>query len=72
MFRKLSMLVAAAILAGSPSAGLAQGKKDSVVMAMALEPPGLDPTTAAAAAITRATRSSPRRCATAITAGQPG
>src|SRR5262249_38791184 len=31
------------------------GKKDSVVMAMALEPPGLDPTTAAAAAIAEVT-----------------
>jgi peptide/nickel transport system substrate-binding protein len=51
MFGKLSMFVAAAVLAGSPSVSLAQGKKDSVVMAMALEPPGLDPTTAAAAAI---------------------
>ncbi|MGY4290500.1 ABC-type transport system substrate-binding protein [Bradyrhizobium sp. LM2.7] len=34
---------------------LAQGKKDSVVMAMALEPPGLDPTNAAAAAIAEVT-----------------
>jgi len=34
---------------------LAQSKKDSVVMAMALEPPGLDPTNAAAAAIAEVT-----------------
>jgi len=51
MFSKLSVLAAAVAIAMSPSAGLAQGKKDSVVMAMILEPPGLDPTTAAAAAI---------------------
>ena len=38
-----------------PLPSLAQGKKDSVVMAMALEPPGLDPTTAAAAAIAEVT-----------------
>ena len=55
MFKKLSMLVAVAALVGLPHAGLAQGKKDSVVMAMALEPPGLDPTTAAAAAIAEVT-----------------
>ena len=34
---------------------LAQGKKDSVVMGMTLEPPGLDPTNAAAAAIAEVT-----------------
>jgi peptide/nickel transport system substrate-binding protein len=51
MFRKLSLLVALAAMAISPAASLAQGKKDSVVMAMQLEPPGLDPTIAAAAAI---------------------
>ncbi|MGJ4943087.1 ABC transporter substrate-binding protein [Bradyrhizobium sp. HKCCYLS1011] len=34
---------------------LAQGKKDSVVMGMTLEPPGLDPTSAAAAAIAEVT-----------------
>ena len=32
-------------------AAQAQGRKDSVVLGMALEPPGLDPTTAPAAAI---------------------
>src|ERR1044071_3256484 len=53
MFRKSVLLAAAAFIALSllPQPGSAQGKKDSVVMAMALEPPGLDPTTAAAAAI---------------------
>jgi len=51
MFRKLSLLVALAAMAISPAASLAQGKKDSGVMAMQLEPPGLDPTIAAAAAI---------------------
>jgi peptide/nickel transport system substrate-binding protein len=51
MLKKLSVLAAIAAVAMAPSAGFAQGKKDSVVMAMILEPPGLDPTTAAAAAI---------------------
>jgi peptide/nickel transport system substrate-binding protein len=55
MFKKLSMLAAIAALAMSPPASLAQGKKDGVVMAMILEPPGLDPTTAAAAAIAEVT-----------------
>jgi peptide/nickel transport system substrate-binding protein len=55
MFKKLSMLAAIAALAMSPPASLAQGKKDGVVMAMMLEPPGLDPTTAAAAAIAEVT-----------------
>src|SRR4051812_28444633 len=51
MFSKLSMIAAIVAVTIAPSAGLAQGKKDSVVMGMQLEPPGLDPTTAAAAAI---------------------
>src|SRR3954453_23884478 len=51
MFSKLSVLAAIVALAISPSASQAQGKKDSVAMGMTLEPPGLDPTTAAAAAI---------------------
>jgi peptide/nickel transport system substrate-binding protein len=42
--------LAAVPLAVSQSA-LAQGKKDSIVLGMALEPPGLDPTAGAAAAI---------------------
>jgi peptide/nickel transport system substrate-binding protein len=55
MLRKLSLFAALAALAIAPAASLAQGKKDSVVMAMILEPPGLDPTTAAAAAIAEVT-----------------
>ena len=55
MFRKLSIVAFAAALAAAPLPVLAQGKKDSVVMAMALEPPGLDPTNAAAAAIAEVT-----------------
>ena len=49
MLKKLSIAALAVVLA-APLPALAQ-RKDSVVMAMALEPPGLDPTTAAAAAI---------------------
>src|SRR5437016_6894221 len=53
MFKKLTVVALAAAFAAAPL--LAQGKKDSVVMAMALEPPGLDPTNAAAAAIAEVT-----------------
>ena len=55
MLRKLSILVTALAFAAAPLSALAQGKKDSVVMGMTLEPPGLDPTTAAAAAIAEVT-----------------
>lgn len=55
MFRKLSILAVAGALAAAPLPVLAQGKKDSVVIGMTLEPPGLDPTTAAAAAIAEVT-----------------
>ena len=55
MLKKLSIVAFAAALAAAPLPVLAQGKKDSVVMAMALEPPGLDPTIAAAAAIAEVT-----------------
>jgi peptide/nickel transport system substrate-binding protein len=57
MFKKLALLAAAAITALSllPQPASAEGKKDSVVMAMTLEPPGLDPTNAAAAAIAEVT-----------------
>ena len=57
MFRKLALLAAAAVTALSllPQPASAEGKKDSVVMAMTLEPPGLDPTNAAAAAIAEVT-----------------
>lgn len=55
MFRKLIVVAVAAAFAAAPLPVLAQGKKDSVVMGMTLEPPGLDPTTAAAAAIAEVT-----------------
>src|SRR6516162_5878278 len=55
MLKKLTILAVAAGFAAAPLPSLAQGKKDSVFMAMALEPPGLDPTTAAAAAIAEVT-----------------
>src|SRR5665811_2232124 len=53
MFNKFVLLAAAAFTALSllPQPVSAQGKKDSVVMGMTLEPPGLDPTAGAAAAI---------------------
>ena len=54
MLKKLTILAVAAVIA-APLPGLAQGKKDSVVMAMAREPHGLDPTNAAAAAIAEVT-----------------
>ena len=48
----LTTSVACAALATLPLAALAQGKKDSVVLGMALEPtPGLDPTGGAASSI---------------------
>jgi peptide/nickel transport system substrate-binding protein len=46
----LALLVAGALLL-PPLTALAQPRKDSLVMAMALEPPGLDPTAGAASAI---------------------
>src|SRR5438445_6586991 len=55
MFRKLFVVACAAAFDAAPLPGLAQGKKDSVVMGMTLEPPGLDPTNAAAAAIAEVT-----------------
>ncbi|MET4326712.1 peptide/nickel transport system substrate-binding protein [Bradyrhizobium sp. i1.15.2] len=55
MFRKLFVVACAAAFAAAPLPVLAQGKKDSVVMGMTLEPPGLDPTNAAAAAIAEVT-----------------
>src|SRR6201982_931879 len=55
MLRKLSAVAFAAALIAARLPALAQSKKDSVVMAMALEPPGLDPTIAAAAAIAEVT-----------------
>jgi peptide/nickel transport system substrate-binding protein len=55
MYRKLAVFAAIAVFAAAPLPALAQGKKDSVVMGMTLEPPGLDPTNAAAAAIAEVT-----------------
>src|ERR1700740_1996206 len=59
MFKNLSILAATAAstiaFAMAPLPSLAQSKKDSVVMGMPLEPPGLDPTNAAAAAIAEVT-----------------
>jgi peptide/nickel transport system substrate-binding protein len=58
MFRKLSLLLAGlafgltfGLALGVAGPAAAQAKKDSVVLGMALEPPGLDPTAGAAAAI---------------------
>ena len=47
----LASAATGAALAAMPLAATAQGKKDGVVLAMTLEPPGLDPTTGAASAI---------------------
>ena len=51
----LTHSAAIAALATVPQAGLAQKRKDSIVLAMALEPPGLDPTAGAASAIAEIT-----------------
>ena len=59
MFKRRTVLTTAALavvpLAVSPSA-LAQGRKDSMVLGMALEPVGLDPTAAAASSIAEVTQ----------------
>jgi peptide/nickel transport system substrate-binding protein len=55
MLKKLTIFAVAAAFAAVPLPSLAQGKKDSVVIGMTLEPPGLDPTNAAAAAIAEVT-----------------
>src|ERR1035437_782153 len=47
----LSSAATGAALAALPWVATAQGKKDSVVLAMTLEPPGLDPTAGVASAI---------------------
>ena len=49
--RTLLTTAGATVALASPLAGMAQGRKDAIVIGMALEPPGLDPTTGAAAAI---------------------
>ncbi|MBU1359120.1 MAG: ABC transporter substrate-binding protein [Gammaproteobacteria bacterium] len=54
MLKRRTLLTTAAMAAvpfALPHAALAQGRKDSIVLGMALEPPGLDPTAGAAAAI---------------------
>ncbi len=54
MFNRRHVLTSAATgaaLVSMPWSATAQGKKDSVVLAMTLEPPGLDPTASAASAI---------------------
>ena len=52
MFTKWSIVLAGLAVATLPLTGQAASKKDSIIIGMTLEPtPGLDPTTAAAAAI---------------------
>jgi peptide/nickel transport system substrate-binding protein len=49
--RQITTLLAGAPLAGVLPEALAQSRKESITLAMVLEPPGLDPTTAPSAAI---------------------
>ena len=52
MLKRLSLAaLAVALASASPHVARAEGKKDSVVIGMTLEPPGLDATSGAAAAI---------------------
>ncbi len=51
MVKKLNIALAAIAVAALPLAAQAAKKSDSIVIGMTLEPPGLDPTTGAAAAI---------------------
>ena len=54
MLNRRSVLATGALAAiplATPVSALAQGRKDAVVLAMTLEPPGLDPTAGAASAI---------------------
>ena len=55
MLKRRTVLTSAAALSTLPLASLAQSKKDSLVLAMALEPVGLDPTAAAASSIAEVT-----------------
>jgi len=58
MIKRRSVLTHSASLAALatlPAGALAQRRKDSIVLAMALEPPGLDPTSGAASAIAEIT-----------------
>ena len=59
MFNRRTILSTAALAVvplALPQTALAQGRKDAVVLAMALEPPGLDPTAGAASAIAEITQ----------------
>jgi peptide/nickel transport system substrate-binding protein len=49
------LLAAAALAAAASPAAWAQPRKDTLVLAMTLEPPGLDPTAGAASAIAEIT-----------------
>ncbi|HMN76772.1 MAG TPA: ABC transporter substrate-binding protein [Burkholderiaceae bacterium] len=51
MLKRLIALLAMTMLAVVPLASTAQAKKDTMVIGMTLEPPGLDPTAGAASAI---------------------
>ncbi len=51
MIRRRTALIAPLAASLAPGFALAQPKKDTLVLAMTLEPPGLDPTAGAAAAI---------------------
>ena len=54
MLNRRSVLATGALAAiplAAPVGALAQNRKDAVVLAMTLEPPGLDPTAGAASAI---------------------
>lgn len=58
MFTRRTALASGALASAAlakPLHGLAQGKKDSVTLALVLEPPGLDPTTSAASSIAEVT-----------------
>ncbi len=59
MFKRRTVLTTAALAAvplALSQAALAQGRKDSIVLGMALEPVGLDPTAAAASSIAEVTQ----------------
>jgi peptide/nickel transport system substrate-binding protein len=51
MLNRRTVLASAALASTLPQFALAQSRKDSMVIGMTLEPPGLDPTAGAAAAI---------------------
>ncbi|MEP6790023.1 MAG: ABC transporter substrate-binding protein [Ramlibacter sp.] len=51
MLKRRTVLTSAALAATLPEFAMAQGRKDSIVIGMALEPTGLDPTAGAASAI---------------------